>query len=232
MITLRKSEERGHANLGWLDTYHTFSFSSYYDPRFMGFRTLRVINQDKVAPGEGFGTHPHRDMEIISYVLDGALEHKDSMGNGSVIVPGDVQRMSAGTGVLHSEFNGNNDKWVHFLQIWILPNAKGLEPGYEQKNFTREEKLNQLRLIASPEGREGSVKLNQAVDLYATILEPEQAVSHTFKSNRYGWIHVASGTAYVNGKLLGQGDGAAITEESTLTLVGEETAEILVFDLN
>jgi quercetin 2,3-dioxygenase len=232
MLTLRKSEERGHANLDWLDSYHTFSFSNYYDPRHMGFRNLRVINQDKVAPSEGFGTHPHRDMEIISYVLDGVLAHKDSMGNGSTIESGDVQTMTAGTGVTHSEFNPNEDAWVHFLQIWVLPDAKNLKPNYDQKNFSREEKLNQLRLVASKDGRDGSLTINQNVDLYATILEPEKEVTYTLAPSRYGWVHVATGKAFVNGQLLGQGDGVAITEEATVSLRGEETAEILFFDLN
>jgi redox-sensitive bicupin YhaK (pirin superfamily) len=231
MITLRKADDRGHADYGWLNTYHSFSFSNYYDPRFMGFKTLRVINEDRVWPGEGFPTHPHRDMEIISYVLEGGLEHRDSMGNGSVIRPGDVQRMSAGTGVTHSEYNASDTELVHFLQIWLLPNQKGLKPSYEQKNFSAEDKQGKLRLVASPDGSDGSVTIHQDVRLYATILEPGQSVEHRLNPGRSAWVQVVRGSIDVNGKTLAQSDGAAISDESVLTITGNEAAEVLLFDL-
>ncbi len=231
MISIRRSKERGHFDHGWLNTYHTFSFDQYYDPRYMGFRSLRVINEDFVAAGRGFPTHGHRDMEIITYILEGALKHQDSMGNGSVIRPGDVQRMTAGTGVRHSEQNASNNERVHLLQIWILPNAENLTPGYEQKAFSEEERRGQLRLIASNDGREGSVRLNQDVSLFASILDGGQEVERTMDPGRYGWIQIAKGSISVNGERAEQGDGAVIVGESSLTIRTEEPAEILLFDL-
>jgi redox-sensitive bicupin YhaK (pirin superfamily) len=231
MIAIRKSNERGHANHGWLDSYHTFSFANYYDPEFMGFRSLRVINQDRVQAGKGFGTHGHRDMEIVSYVLDGALEHKDSMGNGSTISPGEVQRMTAGTGVAHSEYNHSATDPVHFLQIWILPDRSGLEPSYEQKLFSRQEKLNQLRAIVTPDSRDGSLLVHQDASIYATVLEAGQQVEHELAENRYGWVQVARGAISLNGLPLAAGDGAAIVVAGPVTLKAESEAEVLVFDL-
>jgi redox-sensitive bicupin YhaK (pirin superfamily) len=231
MIQVRRSEERGHANRGWLDSRHTFSFADYYDPRHMGFRALRVINEDWVKPGGGFGTHPHRDMEILTYVVEGALEHKDSMGNGSVIVPGDVQFMSAGTGVAHSEYNHSRSEDVHLLQIWILPEAEGLKPGYQQEAFPREEKEGRLRLIASRDGRDGAVTVNQDVDLYAALLAPEAEVSHPLAPGRNAWLQVIRGTVTLNGEALQAGDGAAVSEEEALRIRASEAAELLLFDL-
>lgn len=231
MIAVRSAQERGHADHGWLDTYHTFSFASYYDPRFMGFRALRVINEDFVEPGQGFGTHPHRDMEIITYILEGALEHRDSLGNGSVIVPGDVQRMSAGTGVTHSEFNPSRKDPVHLLQIWILPEEAGLSPSYEQHTFPLEQKRGQLRLLASRDGRQESVTLHQDVSLYAALLEPGQAVTHALKPGRHAWVQVARGSARLNGALLKTGDGAAVSQEQELEIKAAEPSEVLLFDL-
>ncbi len=232
MITLRSGTERGIANVGWLNSKHTFSFGSYYDPNHMGFASLRVINEDQVEPSRGFDTHGHRDMEIISYVLDGALEHKDNIGNGSVMKPGDVQRMSAGTGILHSEYNHSTSESVHFLQIWILPNERGLEPGYEQKHFTVDDKRNQLRLVGSPNGRDGSVIVHQDVDLYASVIDPGVTLTHHLASNRIAWIQVAQGSVSLNGQRLSAGDGAAVEEISDLSLEGSDTpAEVLLFDL-
>ncbi len=231
MITIRKSEERGHFNLGWLDTYHTFSFDQYYDPAHMHFRSLRVINEDRVAPGRGFPTHSHRDMEIITYILSGALEHRDSMGNGSVIRPGDVQRMSAGTGVSHSEFNPSNTEVCHLLQIWILPNAQNLPPSYEQKFFSEADRRGRLRLIATDDGREGSVTIHQDARVYATILGPDQNVVHTLDEHRYAWLQVARGTIQLNELEMKQGDGAAVSEESELKITAHDQAEALLFDL-
>ena len=231
MLTIRKSQERGHANHGWLDSYHTFSFANYYDPQHMAFRSLRVINQDQIAGGKGFGTHPHRDMEIITYMLDGALEHKDSMGNGSVIRVGDVQRMSAGTGITHSEFNPSATETAHLLQIWILPNQEGVKPSYEQIAFSREEKLNQLRLIASPDGRDRSVTIYQDAYIYASILDDGSEVTHTVKQNRYAWIQVAKGSVLVGDQLLLAGDAISSDRTGDLKLTGQGNAEILVFDL-
>lgn len=231
MITIRKAEDRGHFDFGWLDTYHTFSFGDYHDPNFMGFSDLRVINEDRVASHTGFPTHGHRDMEIITYVLEGALEHRDSMGNGSVIRPGDVQRMTAGTGVTHSEANSSETEPVHLLQIWILPGARGLKPGYEQKNFTTDEKRDRLRLIASTDGRDGSVTINQDANVYASVLTPGSAVVHQLDAARNGWIQVARGTISINGIDLKQGDGAAISDESAISIAGREQAEVLLFDL-
>ena len=230
MITIRKAKDRGHLDHGWLDTYHTFSFDQYYDPRWMGFQSLRVINEDRVAPRHGFPTHSHRDMEIITYILEGALEHQDSMGNGSVIRPGDVQRMTAGTGVSHSEANPS-DEPVHLLQIWILPNARGLKPGYEQKVFSDDEKRGRLRLVASADGREGSVTINQDANVYATVLEPGQQVTHPIAPNRHAWIQVAKGIVILNGTQLYQGDGAAASNEPSLTINPLVLSELLLFDL-
>ena len=229
MITIRRAEDRGHFDHGWLNTYHTFSFADYYDPSFLGFRDLRVIHEDRVKPGVGFGTHGHRDMEIVSYVLEGTLAHRDSMGTGSLIRPGEVQRMSAGTGVTHSEMNPSNKEGVHFLQIWILPERRGITPGYEQKKFEDEERRGALRLVASPDGRDGSVTIHQDVAIYSTLLGGEP-VTHTFAPNRYGWVQVARGEVELNGQTLQAGDGAAIENESSVTLNGN--GEVLLFDLN
>jgi len=234
MITIRPAKDRGHANHGWLDTYHTFSFADYYDPKNVHFRALRVINEDKVAPGYGFGTHPHNDMEIITYVLEGALAHEDSMGNGSAIAPGEVQRMTAGTGVMHSEFNHSKAEEVHLYQIWIFPEKKGIEPSYEQKFFADEEKLNRLRVIASPEAEEGSLKIHQDAKLLATLLEEGKSVTHELKPGRGVWIQVARGSVNVNGRTLNAGDGAAISDEAEVKLTGssgDKKAEVLLFDL-
>ena len=235
MINVRRAGERGHFNFGWLDTQHTFSFGEYYDPRNMGFRALRVINEDHVRAGHGFPTHPHRDMEIITYVLAGALEHKDSMGNGTVILPGEVQRMSAGTGVRHSEKNHSADTDVHLLQIWIIPQEEGLTPSYEQKMFGADEKRGQLRLIASNDGRDGSVTVHQDANLYAALLEPGQEVAHQLSPGRHAWAQVARGALEINGQLLRQGDGAAISGEAQLQMAGRagnnEASEVLLFDL-
>ena len=231
MLSIRRSNERGHFNHGWLNTFHTFSFDQYYDPRYMGFRSLRVINEDFVAAGRGFPKHGHQDMEIITYILEGALKHEDSMGNGSVIRPGDVQRMTAGTGVRHSEQNASADELVHLLQIWIIPNADNLEPGYEQKAFSVEERQQQLRLIASSDGREGSVKVNQDVSLYASILQANEQIDYPIGETRYGWLQVARGAVEVNGENAQQGDGAVIVAESKLSIRATEPAEVLLFDL-
>lgn len=232
MITIRKANERGHFNHGWLNTYHTFSFDQYYDPRYMGFRTLRVINEDFVAPGRGFPMHGHRDMEIITYILEGALQHQDSMGNGSIIRPGDVQRMSAGTGVRHSEKNAAENEAVHLLQIWILPHTVGLDPSYEQKAFSDEVRHNKLCLIASDDARDGSVLLHQDVSLYASILDANLNIDHSMEQTRYGWLQVARGAVDVNGEALAQGDGAVIVAESKLEIrAHDDPAEILLFDL-
>lgn len=228
MITIRRADERGHANHGWLDTWHTFSFADYYDPAFMGFRALRVINEDRVQPGRGFGMHGHRDMEIVTYVIEGALAHRDSIGTGSVIRPGEIQRMSAGTGVMHSETNASDSEPVHLLQIWILPEAPGIKPGYEQKTID-EGRRDKLRLIAARDGRDGAVTLHQDVELYATILDG--SVSHDFRSDRHGWLQVVRGEVDVNGHTLRAGDGAAISDERSITLTGRN-AEALLFDLN
>jgi len=232
MVSIRRSAERGHANHGWLDSYHSFSFADYYDPQHMGFSTLRVINEDYVAPGTGFGTHPHRDMEIITYILAGELEHKDSMGNGSVIRPGDVQRMSAGTGVLHSEFNPSPDRQVHLLQIWIQPNRRGVEPGYEQKRFEDAEKRGRLRLVASPDGAEGSVTIHQNARVYAGLIDGAERVEHTLAAGRTAYVHVARGTVTVNGNPLAAGDALKTEGESRITLEAGRDAEVLLFDLD
>lgn len=231
MITLRPSHERGHANHGWLDTYHTFSFGEYYDPGHMGFRDLRVINEDRVQPGTGFGTHSHRDMEILTYVLEGELEHKDSMGNGSVIRPGELQRMSAGTGVTHSEHNHSKSEPVHLLQIWIVPEQRGLKPGYEQRSFPLEEKRGHLRLIAARDGRGGAVTVHQEVDLFAALLDRGEVVAHRLNPGRHAWVQVARGAVMLNGVSLKAGDGAAISEEETLEVSASDASETLLFDL-
>lgn len=231
MLTYRKAQDRGHADHGWLNSHHTFSFADYYDPDHMGFGVLRVINDDTVAPGRGFGAHPHRDMEIISYVLEGSLAHKDSMGNGSVMRPGDVQRMSAGTGVTHSEFNASQEEPVHFLQIWIIPDAPGHAPGYEQKHFDAAQKRGRLRLVAAGDGRDGAVALNQDVDLYAGLLDGEERAAFELRPGRSAWLHVARGALTLNGERLSAGDGVAITAEGTLSLSEGDDAEVLLFDL-
>jgi len=231
MIQIRRSEERGHAAHGWLSSQHTFSFANYHDPRFMGFRKLRVINEDRVQPGQGFGTHPHRDMEILSYVLAGSLEHRDSLGNGSIIRPGEVQRMSAGTGVTHSEFNHSKEEPVHFLQIWIQPDAEHLPPSYEQREFPEAERRDMLRLVASREGRDGSVTIHQDVGVYAALLSAGVAVGHPLRRDRHAWIQVARGRVTVNGQSLAAGDGAALSEETSVRLAAESEAELLLFDL-
>ena len=231
MITIRRSNERGHFDHGWLNTYHTFSFDQYYDPRYMGFRNLRVINEDFVAAGRGFPKHGHRDMEIITYILEGALKHEDSMGNGSVIRPGDVQRMTAGTGVRHSEQNASDSERVHLLQIWILPHTVGLEPGYEQKAFTEDQRRGQLRLIASEDGREGTVQVHQDVSLFASILPAGGEVEHAMDQQRYAWLQVARGAVDVNGERADQGDGVVGVGESNLRIRAAEDAEVLLFDL-
>ena len=231
MITVRKANERGHAEHGWLDSRHTFSFADYYDPKHMGFRALRVINEDRVAPGEGFGRHSHRDMEIISYVLDGGLEHKDSMGTGAVIRPGDVQRMSAGTGVVHSEYNASRQAPVHFLQIWIQPDQRGVAPSYEQKTFSQAEKAGRLRLVASPDGGDGSVSLHADARLFAGVFAAGDAVEHALAPGRHAWVHVVRGGARVNGVALAAGDAVALSEERTVRIEGIDGGEVLVFDL-
>jgi redox-sensitive bicupin YhaK (pirin superfamily) len=233
MITIRPSSERGHFDHGWLNTYHTFSFADYHDPKHTHFRSLRVINEDTVQAGGGFGTHPHRDMEIITYILQGGLSHKDSMGTGSTIRPGDVQRMTAGTGVLHSEFNHSRDELVHLLQIWIFPDQQGLPPSYEQKTFVREDKLNRLRLVASRDGRDGSVTIHQDAQVYASLLEARATVTHKLAPRRGAWIQVVSGNVEVNGKSLSAGDGAATENEPAVTITGKghTPSEFLLFDL-
>jgi len=230
-LAFRRAKERGVADHGWLSSRHTFSFAEYYDPSWMGFRALRVINDDRVDAGQGFGTHGHKDMEILSYVLEGSLGHKDSMGNGSVIVPGDVQRMTAGTGVLHSEMNPSKDENVHFLQIWIVPEKRSLTPGYEQTTFTAADKRGRLRLVGSRDGREGSVTIHADVALYATVLDGEDRVSHRVGAGRHAWVHVAKGSVRVGGELLSAGDAAYTSDAGTITLDGAKDAEVLVFDL-
>jgi len=231
MIHIRKSRERGHANHGWLNTYFTFSFADYYDPKHVQFRTLRVLNDDRIAAGAGFPEHPHRDMEIITYVLEGGLAHRDSMGNGSVIRPGDVQYMSAGTGVTHSEFNASKSEPAHLLQIWMLPEKKGLKPVYGQKNFANSEKRGKLRLLASPDGRDGSITVRQDNELYATVLGKGESVRHELKPERHAYVQVARGSVKLNGKELQEGDGAAISEEKGIELTGVKDTEVLLFDL-
>lgn len=231
MIEVRKADDRGIANFGWLDSRHTFSFGHYHDPRHMGFGPLLVINEDKVTPAKGFGTHGHRDMEIISYVLDGELAHKDSMGNGSVLRYGDVQRMSAGTGVMHSEFNHSSDKQVHFLQIWIQPSVQGIPPSYEEKHFDTTSKAGKLRLIASPNGEQGSVTIHQDAKLYASILQASQEITHTLAAGRSAYLHLIRGKITANGTVLHTGDALKIQAETLITINEAEDAELLLFDL-
>jgi quercetin 2,3-dioxygenase len=231
MIAIRKSNDRGRANHGWLDTRFTFSFADYYDRKHTHFRTLRVMNDDRIAAGGGFPTHPHRDMEIITYVLDGALAHQDSMGNGSVIRPGDVQYMSAGTGVAHSEFNASDFETVHLYQIWMFPGKKDYDPTYDQKHFSAEDKRGQLRLVASPDGRDGSVQIRQNNELYATVLTAGESVKHELKPDRHAYVQVARGSVTLNGQTLETGDGAAISEEKSVELIAVDNAEVLLFDL-
>lgn len=231
MITIRDRDSRGSARFGWLDSKHSFSFGHYYDPAQMGFRALRVINEDRVIPGAGFPTHGHRDMEIISYVLDGALEHQDSTGAKAIIKPGEVQRMTAGTGVRHSEYNASKTAPVHFLQIWIEPEADGLPPGYEQRAYTADEKRGRLRLVASRDGRDGSVTVHQDVDLYASVLGDGDEVAYDLRPGRHAWLQVARGQVRLNGELLKEGDGAAITAVSRIAIIGASEAEVLLFDL-
>jgi redox-sensitive bicupin YhaK (pirin superfamily) len=231
MLQSRKGSERGLADHGWLRSFHTFSFAGYYDPAHMGFGSLRVINEDRVAPGKGFGTHGHQNMEIISYVLDGALEHKDSMGNGSVIRPGDVQRMSAGTGVLHSEFNPSPSEFVHFLQIWILPNVEGIAPSYEQKHFPPAQLSGNLRLLVSPDGRDGSLTLHQNAFVYAALLDGPDTLQHSLGDGRRAYEHLARGSATVNGERLLAGDALAVSGETGVSVQAGDQAEVLLFDL-
>jgi len=231
MIEVRRGADRGHINHGWLDTYHTFSFADYYDPQQVHFRHLRVINEDRVAPGQGFPTHPHRDMEIITYVLEGAIAHKDSMGTGSVIRPGEIQHMSAGTGVTHSEFNPSKEELLHLLQIWIMPEVKGIRPSYDQKATELDKYPDQLRLIASREGSSSAVKINQDTNLYACLLNSGARVNHVLSPDRYGWLQVAHGEVRLNGVELQAGDGAAVSSESDLDIASNTGSEFLLFDL-
>ena len=231
MITVRKAEERGSGHHGWLTTHHTFSFANYYDPKQMGFRDLRVINEDTVQPGQGFGTHHHDNMEIISIVMEGALAHRDSTGGDGVLRRGEVQRMSAGTGVVHSEFNGSDSEPVHFFQIWILPQKRGLQPGYEQKLIPLEERRGRLRLLVAPGGTDGALDIHQDVRLFSAILDQGQSVEHSLAPGRGAWIQVAKGSIDVNGKKLDRGDGAAIENEPTIAITANESSEFLLFDL-
>lgn len=231
MVTLRKSADRGRTAIDWLDSRHSFSFGEYYDPRNMGFRSLRVINDDRIGAGGGFDTHPHRDMEIVTYMVSGSLAHRDSMDNGAVIRPGDVQRMTAGTGVLHSEHNPSDTEPAHLLQIWLRPERPGLAPGYEQRHFADGEKQGRLRLVASRDGRDGSVVIHQDADLYAALLEPGQSVGHTLQPDRHAWLQVVRGSVELNGTPLAVGDAAAVSAENQLQIVGRQPAEVLLFDL-
>ena len=231
-MTIRKANERGHANHGWLDAHHTFSFANYYDPNWMGFRSLRVINDDTIAGGGGFGTHPHRDMEIITYILSGALQHRDSMGHEAVLKAGDVQRISAGTGIAHSEFNYSPIEPVHLLQIWIQPERKGVKPAYAERSFGNGAAKPGLTLVASREGRDGSVSIQQDADLWLARLGEGASATHTLKPGRHAWVQVAEGEVTLNGQVLRAGDGAALSEESTLTLAAKKPAQALLFDLN
>jgi quercetin 2,3-dioxygenase len=231
MINVRRSQERGHAQHGWLDSYHTFSFADYHDPAHMGFRALRVINEDRVEGGQGFGKHSHRDMEIISYVLEGGLAHKDSMGTGEVIRPGDVQRMSAGTGVTHSELNASPREPVHFLQIWLMPDQRGITPSYEQKTFSRQDKAGRLRLVASPDGRDGSVTVHTDARLFAGLFDKGQAAELPLAAGRHAWVHLVHGKATVNGTALAAGDAVALSGERLVQIEGMDASELLVFDL-
>ena len=231
MITLRKSQDRGYADHGWLKSYHSFSFAGYYDPQHMGWGNLRVINEDRIAPGSGFGTHGHRDMEIVSYVITGALAHDDSMGHGTAIPPGDVQRMSAGRGVTHSEFNHSQDEATHFFQIWIEPRQRGLTPGYEQKTFAAAEKRGRLRLLAAPDGAQGSVTINADAALYAGFFDGDEMATVSLNPERKAYVHLVRGALDVNGQRLHAGDAALLADETTLALAAGQDAEVLVFDL-
>lgn len=231
MIQVRNASDRGHANHGWLDTYHTFSFSTYHDPNHMRFRSLRVMNEDTVAPGQGFGTHPHNDMEIVTYVLEGALEHKDSLGNGEVLRPGEFQRMSAGTGITHSEFNPSDSEPVHLYQIWLFPERKGIEPSYEQKRFAEVERHNQLRLVASPNAENGSLRIHQDARIYLSHLDAGKVIEHELLEGRHAWLQVLRGTVSLNGVNLKTSDGAAVSDEESLTIRATSEAEIMLFDL-
>lgn len=231
MIEIRKAADRGHFNHGWLDTYHTFSFGDYHDPEHMSFRALRVMNEDRVAPGKGFGTHPHRDMEIVTYVLEGALEHKDSMGNGEVLRPGEFQRMSAGTGITHSEFNPSDSEPVHLYQIWLFPERKGIEPSYEQKQFPDDEMTNRLRLVASPDASDGSLMIHQDARIHLSKLDAGKQIVHELAAGRHAWLQVLRGAVTLNGTKLETSDGAAVTDEQSLEIVAVESAEIMLFDL-
>ncbi len=231
MITLRKSDQRGHADHGWLRSWHSFSFADYHDPAHMGFGKLRVINEDLIAPGTGFGTHGHRDMEIVTYVLDGALAHKDSLGNGATITPGEVQRMSAGTGVLHSEFNHERERTTHLLQIWILPSERGIAPGYEQKRFADADKRGRLRIVAAPDGHDGAVTIHADAALHAGLFDGDEAATLPLAPGRLGYVHVARGELEVNGQHLRAGDAALLRDEPEITLAQGRDAEVLVFDL-
>jgi quercetin 2,3-dioxygenase len=232
IVEIRRAKDRGHAQHGWLESYHTFSFADYYDSKFMGFSDLRVINEDRVQPGRGFGTHAHRDMEIISYVLDGQLQHRDSLGTGSIIRPGEVQRMTAGTGITHSEFNPSAAEVLHFLQIWIVPARTGLAPSYEQKVLPPDDRQGRLRLVASQDGRDGSVTIHQDVNLYASLLDDDERVRYAIPRGRSTWIHVAQGAVDLNGTRLDAGDAVSLREDGTVDIVGREWADVLVFDLS
>lgn len=231
MIRTRKAQDRGHADHGWLNTYHTFSFADYQDAAHMGFSSLRVINEDRVSPGMGFGAHAHRDMEIVTYVLEGALEHKDSMGNGAILRPGEFQRISAGTGIRHSEFNPSETEPVHFYQIWLLPKSKNIAPSYEQKFFDEEEKQGKLRLVASPDGADGSLTIHQDAMVYLSTLRPGESVSHEMRGGRRAWLQMLRGQVGVNGTTLETSDGLAVSDETSLAIVGEQAAEVMLFDL-
>ena len=231
MLRIRKASDRGSVNLGWLDSKHSFSFGDYYDAEHMGFGTLRVINEDKVQPGQGFATHSHRDMEIVSYILSGSLEHKDSMGNGAVMHAGEVQRMTAGTGVTHSEFNHSDSDNVHFLQIWVLPEEDSLPPGYEQKTFSSEDKQNRLRLVSSRDGRDGSLTIHQDMDIYATVMSPGTELSHSIAADRQAWVQIARGDVVIAGESLSAGDGVAIPDAENVTIRAVTDSEVLLFDM-
>jgi redox-sensitive bicupin YhaK (pirin superfamily) len=231
MIAVRPAKARGHFNHGWLDTYHTFSFASYRDPRHMGFRALRVMNEDVVQPGQGFGTHPHEDMEIVTYVLEGALEHRDSMGNGEVLRPGEFQRMSAGTSITHSEFNPSDSEPVHLYQIWLFPARRGIEPSYEQKRFDESERHNHLRVVASPDAADGSLLIHQDARIYLASFDKGAELSHTLADSRHAWLQILRGSVRLNGQPLGTGDGAAVSQETALTIQSEAGAEMMLFDL-
>jgi quercetin 2,3-dioxygenase len=231
MINLRKANQRGHFDHGWLNTYHTFSFASYYDPDHMGFRSLRVMNEDRVKPGMGFGMHGHQDMEILTYVLEGGLAHKDSLGNGEVLRPGELQRMSAGTGIRHSEFNPSKDEPVHFYQIWMLPETDGLTPSYEQREFSEAERSGKLRLVAAKDPKDGALTIHQNAQVYSALLAPGEKASYTLQPRRHAWVQVARGAITVNGQSMEAGDGAAVSDEALLELVAQKPSDILLFDL-